>query len=154
MLEDFRERLKGIYIGKIKGECVFCHLIEEQNDKIIFRNDIIAVFPPLKSGALKEGHLLIVPVNHHKSLFDMTKDDAENYFGELHSFMKKVEENSRYSSANLLSANGKAAQQSINHLHFHLVLREEDEDYDLWPKTNYNGGKFEAINKELENLFN
>jgi histidine triad (HIT) family protein len=154
MLEDFREKLKGMYIEKVKGECVFCHLLDEEDDKIIYRNENIAVFPPLKSGALKEGHLLVVPVNHHNSLFDMNHGDAKEYFGELHSFMKKLEANSRYSAANLLSANGKAAQQSINHLHFHLVLREQDENYNLWPETDYSGEKFEPVNKELKNLLN
>ena len=154
MLQDLREKLKGIYIEKVKGECVFCHLLDEEDDKIIFRNENIAVFPPLKSGALKEGHLLIIPVEHHDSLFDMENGEAKDYLGELHCFMKKLEENSRYSSANLLSANGEAAQQSISHQHFHLVLREQDEDYDLWPKTGYSGEKFEAINKELKNLLN
>jgi histidine triad (HIT) family protein len=152
MLEDFREKLKGLYIEKVKGGCVFCSLIEEGHEKIIFENEEIAVFPPLKSGALKEAHLLIVPKDHAENLFEMEMSEAQNFFGETKKFLDKIQEKSRYTGANILSANGKSAQQSIGHLHFHLVLREEEDGYDLWPKTNYSGKKFDEVNKEMRNL--
>lgn len=152
MLEDIREKLKTTYLEKVKGECVFCKLIDEDHEKIIFQNEHIAVFPPLKSGALKEAHLLVVPKEHAQNIFELEQENAEDYFSELKEVADTLREKSRYTGVNILSANGKAAQQSINHLHTHLVLREVDDGFDLWPETNYSGKNFEEVNKELRNL--
>jgi len=152
MLEDLKSKLRTAYIEKVKGECVFCKMIEEENQKIIYQNDKIVVFPPLKSGALKEGHLLIVPKNHSEDIFEMEKSEAEQYFGHIKDIADRLKEKSRYSAVNILSANGKEAQQSIRHMHTHLVLREENDGYDMWPKTSYKGRTFKEVNKELSNL--
>lgn len=152
MLEDLKSKLRTAYIEKVKGECVFCKMIEEENDKIMYANESVVVFPPLKSGALKEGHLLVVPKNHYEDIFDMNKQEAKDYFGEVKSIADKLKEKSRYGAANILSANGRPAQQSIRHMHTHLVLREEKDGYDMWPNTDYKGKSFEQVNKELSNL--
>ena len=152
MLEDLKSKLRTAYIEKVKGECVFCKMIEEENQKIIYQNDLIAVFPPLKSGALKEGHLLVVPRKHSEDIFEMEGSEAEEYFGQIKDIADKLKEKSRYSGVNILSANGKEAQQSIRHMHTHLILRENDDGYDMWPKTSYKGQSFKEVNKELSNL--
>lgn len=152
MLEDMREKLRTAYLEKVKGECVFCKLIEEDHEKIIFEDEHIAVFPPLKSGALKEAHLLVVPKVHAENIFELEKEQSENYFSELKDLVDTLREKSRYIGVNVLSANGKAAQQSIQHFHTHLVLREEDDGFDLWPDTRYSGKDFAEVNKELGNL--
>lgn len=135
MLEDFSEKLKGIYIEKVRDGCVFCSLIEKEHEKIIYENEEIAIFPPLKSAALKEAHLLLVPKNHARNLFEMDMSEAESFFIEVKKFLERIQEITRYTGANILSANGRSAQQSINHMHLHLVLREEDDGFDLWPST-------------------
>lgn len=152
MLEDMREKLRTAYLEKVKGECIFCKLIEDDHEKIIFQNEEIAVFPPLKSGALKEAHLLVVPKNHARDIFELEPDRAKSYFSELKNLVDTLKEKSRYKGVNLLSANGKAAQQSIQHFHTHLVLREKEDGFNLWPKTSYSGRDFAEVNNELENL--
>ncbi|MFB6116170.1 MAG: HIT family protein [Candidatus Nanosalina sp.] len=152
MLEDLKDKIRTAYIEKIKGECVFCRMLEEEHEKIIYTNEEITVFPPLKSGALKEGHLLVIPREHHKDIFDMTDEEFEEFFSNVKSIADDLRDKSRYTGVNLLSANGKAAQQSINHVHVHMVLREDEDNYDIWPGTNYKGKSFENVNKELSNL--
>jgi len=152
MLEDLKSKLRTAYIEKVKGECVFCKMIEEENQKIIYQNNEVVVFPPLKSGALKEGHLLVVPRKHSDDIFEMERSEVEEYFGNIKDIADRLKEKSRYGSVNILSANGKEAQQSIRHMHTHLVLREENDGYDMWPKTSYKGQSFKEVNKELSNL--
>lgn len=152
MLEDMREKLRTAYLEKVKGECVFCKLIEEDNEKIIFENESIAVFPPLKSGALKDAHLLAVPKDHAQNIFELEKEEAEKYFSELKDLVDTLKNRSRYTGVNILSANGRSAQQSIKHFHTHLVLREDGDGFNLWPKTKYSGKDFAEVNKEISNL--
>ena len=68
----------------------------------------------------------------------MNKEEAETQGENLHSFLRKIEEKNKVFVSKLVSANGQNPQQSISHLYFHLVLREEDEDYDLWLDTQHN----------------
>lgn len=152
MLQDLKEKLRTAYVEKVKGECIFCKMIEEKDGKIIYSNDEVVVIPPLKSGALKDGHLLVLPRNHHEDIFEMEKKEFNEFFSHVKAISEKLKDKSRYTGLNLLSANGKAAQQSIRHLHIHLVLREESDGYDIWPHTGYKGKSFEEINKELSNL--
>jgi len=82
----------------------------------------------------------------------MERSEVEEYFGNIKDIADRLKEKSRYGSVNILSANGKEAQQSIRHMHTHLVLREENDGYDMWPKTSYKGQSFKEVNKELSNL--
>jgi histidine triad (HIT) family protein len=121
-----------------------------EEEKVIYRGDDIAVFPPLKSGALKEGHLLAVPVDHTEDFLDL--DQNSSFFQELQDFLRKLEEKSDYEGFNLISANGESAQQSVKHFHFHIVPRKEGDGYDLWPDTEYSGGDFEEANNRLREI--
>lgn len=152
MLQDLKEKIKTAYVEKVKGECIFCKMIEEEHEKIIYSNEEIVLIPPLKSGALKEGHILAVPRKHHEDIFQMDETEFKAFFTQLKEISDRLKDKSRYTGINLLSANGKAAQQSIRHLHVHLVLREEKDGYDMWPKTDYSGESFKQVNREISNL--
>ncbi|HIZ96580.1 MAG TPA: HIT domain-containing protein, partial [Candidatus Ligilactobacillus excrementavium] len=39
-----------------------------------------------------------------------------------------------FTGINLLNANGKTAGQSVEHLHFHLLLRQTNDGINAWPK--------------------
>lgn len=152
MLQDLKEKLRTAYIEKVKGECIFCSMIEEEHEKIIYSNEQVVVLPPLKSGALKEGHLLVIPKKHHEDIFEMDGDEFNEFFSQIKELADKLKDRSRYTGVNLLSANGTAAQQSIRHVHVHLVLREGSDKYDMWPHTKYKGESFEEVNREISNL--
>jgi histidine triad (HIT) family protein len=51
---------------------------------------------------------------------------------------------------NIVNASGKDAQQSVEHIHFHVVPRYKDDGLDLW----FHGGKqdkpdFEELKKKI-----
>lgn len=151
---EFKEIAKGFYY-KAKGECVFCKIIDENDpDKIIYQEETVVVFPPLKSGILAKGHLLVIPKEHHKDIFEI----PENALTDLTVTAKKVAEelklNSDITGMNILHASGKSAQQSINHFHLHLVPRRDSDGLDLWPGTDYKEENFSenysSIRKALE----
>ncbi|MFB6159511.1 MAG: HIT family protein [Candidatus Nanohalobium sp.] len=154
MFEGFRAKLKAAYMEKVKQKCIFCSIIREEDEKIVYRNEEIAVFPTLESDALKEGHLLVVPVEHYENIFEMDREEVETFFGEIKEIADSIKEKTSYTGVNMLSANGGAAQQSVKHVHTHIVLREDEDGYDLWPETGYGGESFEEVNGELSSLLN
>ena len=50
-----------------------------------------------------------------------------------------------YEGCNILNASGVAAQQSVMHLHFHIIPRKSNDGVDSWPK-------FEGAKEELAKM--
>ena len=151
---EFKEIAKGLYY-KAKGECVFCKIVGENDpDKIIYQDETVAVFPPLKSGILAEGHLLVIPKEHHKDIFEIPEGTLTNLTAAAKKIADELKQNSDITGMNILHASGKSAQQSVNHFHLHLVPRRDSDGLDLWPDTDYKEENFSEnyskIKKALE----
>lgn len=116
-------------------ECVFCKIInKELPAKIVYEDAEIIAIVPLEE--ISEGHTLLLPKKHFKDVFDIEDNSLVN----LAKVMKKislslVEENNA-TGINILNANGKDAQQSVFHIHFHLVPRYPNDGLDMWIKQN------------------
>ncbi|PSG99193.1 MAG: histidine triad nucleotide-binding protein [Nanohaloarchaea archaeon SW_7_43_1] len=151
---EFKEIAKGLYY-KAKGECVFCKIVEENDpEKVIYQNETVAVFPPLKSDILAKGHLLVIPKEHHRDIFDLPEDTLTELTLTAKKVAETLEQESSITGFNILHASGKSAQQSVNHFHLHLVPRRDSDGLDLWPDTDYKEEEFSEnyskIRKALE----
>lgn len=148
MLEQTKSLIKTFFYRFIMGECPFCRIVEGETDtQLVFENDQVIVFPPLQKDMLSEGHLLVVPREHFKSIHDIPEDRL----ADLMAVAKKVSsvlEEKGYPGVNLLHASGREAQQSVDHFHIHLAPRREDDGLDLWPDTGYSN-KAEKVYRSL-----
>jgi histidine triad (HIT) family protein len=101
--------------------CVFCAIVNEQAPaKVFMRSADYVVFEPLNPHTL--GHLLVVPVKHVKSAVD----DPEVY-AQMSGVAAWVAR-AHTDACNILTSVGKAATQTIEHLHIHVVPRDSDND--------------------------
>lgn len=113
--------------------CVFCRIInKELPSTIIYEDDIVIALVPKETVSI--GHTLLIPKQHFENIFDV----EENVFSHFSKVMKKlsvdlVKEHSA-TGINILNASGKDAQQSVQHLHFHLVPRYSNDGLDMWIK--------------------
>lgn len=110
---------------KIRDDkCVFCKRIanEEYDDK--FANFVW--FEPLNP--VTKGHMLIVPVKHTANL-NSPDLEAEQVGWALRYFTNDQDQ------YNLITSKGTDATQTIQHLHFHIVPRAENDGLML-PWTN------------------
>ena len=53
--------------------------------------------------------------------------------------------NCGYEGCNIINASGKEAQQSVFHLHFHIIPRKKDDGVNAWPD-------FKGATNELEKM--
>lgn len=114
-------------------ECIFCRIVKKEVlAQIIFEDDLVLAFVPLQQVA--KGHTLVIPKQHFENIFDV--DDI--VLRELISVSKKLSNKLFYDNTatgvNILNASGKDAQQSVNHLHFHIVPRHPNDGLDMWIK--------------------
>lgn len=112
-------------------ECIFCKIV---NNKIpclqIFEDDLVKVF--LDANPISNGHLLVVPKEHFENVF-VTPDEVLAHISKICKKMALLcKEKLNATGVNIVNASGKDAQQSVFHLHFHVVPRYENDGLDLW----------------------
>ena len=113
--------------------CIFCKIIKgELPCKKIFENEEIMVFLDINPAI--QGHLLVIPKKH----FVNVADTPENTLREVVAVSKKMglllKEKLLAEGFNIINASGEEAQQSVFHLHFHVVPRYKN-DGCILPKS-------------------
>lgn len=111
--------------------CVFCRIAAGDAPAMILRRTELAT-AFLDINPVVPGHVLIIPNEHFASM-----DDAEeSYLSALAGLGREIGAllKSRLGATgyNILVANGRSAQQSVFHLHFHVVPRREGDGINLW----------------------
>lgn len=127
-------------------DCVFCRIIAGklpchkvyEDEKFICFMDINPV---------SEGHVLVLPKEHFATLLDVDPETAAAYLPVVRSIARRVCSALGVKDFNVLNANGKPAQQSVDHVHYHIVPRRANDGLDLW----FHGRK-ETTQEELAAL--
>lgn len=113
--------------------CIFCDIINKKNNAhIVWENKTAMCILPKKIEAY--GHLLVLSKNHVSDLSSANANVLKNLIMAVKKTAKLLQTKLGASGANILLASGETAQQSIAHLHFHVIPRFEKDKLDLWPK--------------------
>lgn len=119
----------------MKTDCIFCKIVKgELPGTKLYETISTIVIAPKKVES--RGHLLVIPKKHYENIFDIPSKEFSKYMETVRKVCVKLKENYGADGVNILNASGKAAQQSIQHLHFHLIPRFDNDGVDAWPKFN------------------
>ena len=126
--------------------CLFCKIAAGEIPcyKIYENEFAVAFLDPAKD---TDGHMLVIPKKHCESILDCDEITLTELMKAVKDISNHLVDNCGYDGVNLLSACGKAAQQSINHFHIHIIPRNENDHIDAWIKLN--GGNTPL--KEMQN---
>lgn len=113
-------------------ECIFCKIINgELPCYKIFENDYTLAF--LDIGKEVDGHTIVIPKTHMVNILDC----GDETLGHVMSAVKRISnhyvDHCGYTGVNLLNASGTDAEQSVPHLHFHIIPRKKDDGIHAWP---------------------
>jgi len=113
--------------------CKFCDIMAgKEKAHIVFEDKKILCILPKKMEAY--GHLLVLPKRHCEDIFDIPEKELKQVMLAVQKLSKKLVDNLDAKGVNILHASGKAAQQSVNHFHIHILPRYKDDKLDTWPK--------------------
>lgn len=114
------------------NDCIFCSIAkgEKPSYKLYEDNNTIAF---LDINPVSNGHLLVVPKQHFENIFDVPNDILANLSRTFSAMANLCRDKLGATGVNILNASGKDAQQTVFHLHFHIVPRYENDGLDLWP---------------------
>lgn len=131
----------------MKDDCIFCKIVEGKCPSYrIFENDYVYAFLDISKDCY--GHTLVIPKKHFENIFDCD----EKYLTETIKAVKLIANHYKklgFKAVNILNASGREAQQSVFHLHFHIIPRVDENEFNAFPKLN---GTNVDLEKQLERL--
>lgn len=111
--------------------CIFCKIANKEIESSIF-SETENTIAFMDINPVSPGHSLIIPKQHYK---DIT-DTPGQILSEMIIHSKKValilKQALNASGINILNASGKSAQQTIFHIHFHVIPRFDNDAITLW----------------------
>jgi len=131
------------------ADCIFCKIIQGQipcakiyeDDRVLSLMDI---------NPINTGHALVIPKQHYATLFEVSPEDLQACILVSQKVAKAVFRAVGASGLNFLQNNFRSAGQLIDHVHFHLIPRNEKDGFmTTWPGTSYPQGELE---KTLERI--
>ena len=108
-----------------KKNCLFCKFVEKKLDApIIFENNFVLAFLDIQPTGNLEGHTLVIPKNHYKTLMEVPEKELFEVIKVIKKLSEVIEKVSGGEGINILQNNGKVSGQYIPHVHFHLIPRD------------------------------
>lgn len=100
--------------------CIFCKEFIP-NKKPLFENDLAVAY--FDEFPVSKGHVLIMTKKHVKTFFDATIEEQKAIIELLNKCKKYIDKNYQPDGYNVGLNCGKAAGQSVLHIHMHLIPR-------------------------------
>jgi histidine triad (HIT) family protein len=116
--------------------CAFCSIIRGESDAhVVVDDDAVVAF--LDRRPLFEGHVLVVPREHHETLADLPAELVGPLFERVRT-LERVLEGPWAADGTFVAANNKVSQ-SVPHLHVHVVPRHRKDGLRgfFWPRMRY-----------------
>lgn len=134
--------------GNDETDCPFCAIVrgEDNTAEVICEGETWVAFFPLNPAT--PGHTLVVPRVHVPDLWQVEPPLAAELMEAVLRVGRAVDASLKPDGMNLITSAGKTAEQTVFHLHLHVVPRWKRDGFgEIWPAD----GKFvdEAL---LDNL--
>lgn len=116
--------------------CEFCTIVATPHStETVFEDEANIAFSPLQPATT--GHLLVVPRQHRRFLWELTAHECSTLFTSVRALANSVMNAIRPDGLNIVQSNGPEASQTVFHVHVHIVPRWKDDKVgDMWPSRN------------------
>jgi histidine triad (HIT) family protein len=124
----------------VAQECEFCAIVrgDDRSVEVVCEGDSWMAFFPLNPAT--PGHTLVIPRVHVADLWKIDPPLAANLMSAVVQVGRAIEEALAPEGMNLITSAGETAEQTVFHLHLHLVPRWHRDGFGrIWPVE----GKYE-----------
>lgn len=111
------------------NDCIFCKILaDEIPSAVVYEDEFFRAILDVNPAA--RGHVIILPKNHAANVFEFSDEGASKILIVAKKIAKALKETYQCDGINILQNNGKAAGQTVFHLHVHVIPRfEGDTDH-------------------------
>ncbi|SFD36889.1 histidine triad (HIT) family protein [Lentibacillus persicus] len=108
-------------------DCIFCKILDgELPSAKVYEDDDVYAF--LDISQVTKGHTLVIPKTHTKNIYETPPEVAGKLFERVPYIANAIKKAYQPIGMNLLNNNEKPADQSVFHLHIHLLPRYGEDD--------------------------
>ncbi|MED4473145.1 HIT family protein [Oceanobacillus caeni] len=108
-------------------DCIFCKIISGDIPSAkVYEDEHVYAF--LDISQVTKGHTLVIPKTHVKDIFETPPEVAKELYARIPKVANAIKETYQPLGLNTLNNNGEAAEQSVFHLHIHLIPRYGEGD--------------------------
>lgn len=127
------------------NDCIFCKIVSgEIPCKKIYEDEAVLAFLDIRP--VSDGHTLVVPKVHFEKLHQCPPEVLSKVSSCVGKIVQAVIGAMGAAGYNVLCNNGRVAGQLVDHVHFHIIPRNEgDGVFTRWPAYEYEQGRADAI---------
>ena len=113
-------------------DCIFCKIANHEISSYpIYEDEQTYAFLDIAQDV--DGHTRVIPKKHAENVLDVDDETLKHLIGVVRKIANHYVNDCGYDGVNILNASGSSAQQSVFHLHFHIIPRKKDDGIDAWP---------------------
>jgi histidine triad (HIT) family protein len=141
--------------------CLFCDFVlgkwkehkNKFNFEILKETPNTISFLSIDFPSPKREHILVIPKKHYTNLEDCPKKVLHELIE--HTTLASKALRLENAGCNILLNDGKSAEQSVMHTHFHVVPRNNKDgiEIELWKRVNVSAKTYHDLNTKVKNLF-
>ena len=114
-------------------DCIFCKIIKGEIPSYkIYEDEYTYAF--LDINPVSEGHTIVIPKKHVVNILDADNETLSHVISTIKFISNHYVDDLKFDGVNVLNANNKAAEQSVFHLHFHIIPRHENDGHTMFPE--------------------
>ena len=112
--------------------CIFCKIIKGEIPSYkIYEDEYTYAFLDIAKDV--DGHTLVIPKKHVENVLDCDNETLRHVIDTVKLISNYYVNECGYDGVNILNANDASAQQSVFHLHFHIIPRKNNDGIDAFP---------------------
>ncbi len=116
---------------EIQKSCIFCKIANGEIPVYqIYEDELVKAF--LDVNPIAKGHTLVIPKKHYENIFETPDEVLERINIICKKLAIKIKNKLGATGINIINASGKDAQQTVFHLHYHIIPRNQNDNLDLW----------------------
>ncbi|MFH1448283.1 MAG: HIT family protein [Candidatus Micrarchaeota archaeon] len=130
-------------------DCIFCKIVSKEiPSSVVYEDETALAF--LDINPLSKGHTLVIPKKHYGSIHEASEEDMAELAKAVKKVAGAIKKTTGSDGINIIQNNGKAAEQLVPHMHFHIIPRFKDDGLvSKWPTKKYGEGEMENLRKRM-----
>ncbi len=130
-------------------DCLFCKIVKGEIPCYkVYEDEFSLAFLDISNDA--NGHTLVVPKKHFDNILDCDERTLNHVFSAVKKVSNHFTKNCGFDGVNIVSNCGESAEQSVLHLHIHIIPRKKNDGIQVFPNLPKNSESLEEICEKLK----